>query len=132
MKRGTILTLLVLGSGIGLAAYKIQKQVGPVSQVPRAGQRLVILYADLREADFACGCGEVIRAVREASRNGLAVQELEPGKGDPRIDRNALKVSPTVVVLGPDGREQARFEGEGPETVQKLRSKLKSLLNRPQ
>jgi hypothetical protein len=38
-----------------------------------------------------------------------------------------VTVAPTVLFLDPDGRELARHEGEGPETVAAIRSGLDAL-----
>ena len=127
MPRGILLTLLVLGGGVALAAWKIHHRQRPLIQAPKAGQTTLVLFADLREADTSCGCGEVIRMVREAARNGVPLHELEPGTADVLVQRHGLTTSPTVLVLGPDGREQARFTGEGADTLQGLRARLQGL-----
>lgn len=127
MNRGIILTVLVLGGGLAVAAWKSHHRVSPVVQAPKASQPMLILFADLREADTSCGCGEVIRMVREAARNGVPLHELEPGTADVLVQRHGLTTSPTVLVLGPDGREQARFTGEGADTLQGLRARLQGL-----
>lgn len=124
MKRGLLLAFLVLGSGAALALWRYQHHPRPLAQAPKPSQPSLVLFADLREADSACGCGEVIRAVREAARQGWGLRELEPGSPDPLVARFALKASPTVLLLGPDGRERKRFEGEGPETLRDLRAHL--------
>jgi len=130
MNRGINLTVLVLGCGIALVAWKSHHRVRPVVQAPKASHPTLILFADLREADSSCGCGEVIRAVREAAKNGVALYEVEPGSTDTMATRYAMKTSPTVLLLGTDGTEQARFEGEGPDTIQGLRSRLQGLTSK--
>lgn len=127
MPRGTLLTLLVLGGGVALATWRIHHRQRPVVQAPKAGQTTLILFADLREADSSCGCGEVIRMVREAARKGVSIHELEPRSADALVQRHRLTSSPTVLLLGPDGREQARFTGEGADTLQGLRARLQGL-----
>ena len=130
MNRGIILTGLVLGSGLALVAWKVRHRVSPVVQAPQVSQPMLILFADLREADSSCGCGEVIRTVREAAKNGVPLHEVEPGSTDAMATRYALKTSPTVLLLGTDGTEQARFEGEVPDTIQGLRSRLQGLMSK--
>ena len=49
----------------------------------------VVLVADPREADTECGCGQIIRRVREAKARGVDVEELgpaDPGAGPLRRD----------------------------------------------
>lgn len=124
MKRSALLAFLVLGSGAGLALWRHHHRPQPLVQAPQPSQPAMILFADLREADSSCGCGEVIRAAREAAHHGWGLRELEPGSPDPLVARFALKTSPTVILLAPGGQEQARFEGEGPNTLRDLRAHL--------
>lgn len=126
MKRSALLAFLVLGSGAGLALWRHHHRLQPLVQAPQPSQPAMILFADLREADSSCGCGEVIRAAREATHHGWGLRELEPGSPDPLVARFALKTSPTVVLLAPDGQEQARFEGEGAETLRDFRARLRA------
>lgn len=128
MNRSILLAVLVMGAGVGLALWRHQHRPQPLMQAPKPSQPSIVLFADLRETDSACGCGEVIRSVREAAHNGWGLRELEPGSADPLVAHFALKVSPTVILLGPEGRERARFEGEGPVTLKNLRASLKGAM----
>lgn len=128
MKRSILLAFLVLGGGVGLSLWRHQHRPQPIVQVPLPSRSSLILFADLREADSACGCGEVIRSVREAARNGWGLRELEPGSADPLVASFALKASPTVLLLSPEGQERARFEGEGPDTLKDLHARLKGTI----
>lgn len=131
MNRKHILALAVLGSGVGLAAWRHHHRPRPIQQAAVQGQATVLLFADLGEADSSCGCGDIIRAVREAHSRGWALQELEPGSQDPRVARFRLATSPTVVLLDPNGLETARFEGEGDHTLADLQARLHTLVGKP-
>lgn len=85
----------------------------------------VVLIADLREADSDCGCGQIIRRVREAKARGLPVQEIGPE--DPAAGRYGVTVAPTVLVLGAGGRVVTRREGESPETLAAISADLAAL-----
>lgn len=124
VNRKQILALVVLGSGVVLAAWRHHHRPPPIQQAAVQGQATVLLFADLREADASCGCGDIIRAVRESRSRGWALQELEPGSQDPRVARFKLVTSPTVVLLDPKGLETARFEGEGDHTLADLKARL--------
>jgi hypothetical protein len=84
--------------------------------------------ADPREADADCGCGQIIRRVREAKVRGVAVEELAPA--DAGVARYGVSVVPTVLALGGDGRVAARHEGESSETLAAIVSDLTALESR--
>ena len=126
MNRGMLMAILVLGGGAGLALWRHHHRPTPLAQAAQAQGPSMVLYADLREADFSCVCGEVIRAAREAAHHGWGLRELEPGSADPLVARFALKTSPTVILLGSDGQPQARFEGEGDGLLRDLQARLQA------
>ena len=76
----------------------------------------VVLVADAREADSDCGCGQIIRRVRAAKAQGVAVEEVAPDDVD-AVRRYGVTVVPTVLLLDADGRVVARREGESTETL---------------
>jgi hypothetical protein len=85
----------------------------------------IVLVADPREADTDCGCGEIIRRVRQARARGVEVLELPPA--GPGVARYGVTVTPTVLVLGDDGSVVARREGESRETVAAIEADLAAL-----
>lgn len=96
---------------------------------PAEGSRHVLLFADLDESGSSCGCGEVIRLARSAGGiSGVSVEEFDT-RADiaAAVTRIGVRVSPTVVLLGVDGAERWRFEGESPEVVDGLRDALATL-----
>ena len=81
-----------------------------------------------REAESSCGCGQIIRMVREADLPGVvAVQEFDPQRESEAVRVHAVRVAPTVIIAGGDGVEQTRFEGESPDVIDGLRGALASL-----
>jgi hypothetical protein len=88
----------------------------------------VLLFADPREAESSCGCGQIIRMVRGADVPGVvAVKEFDPQRESEAVGLHAVRVTPTVIIAGGDGIEQARFEGESPEVIAGLRGALAAL-----
>jgi hypothetical protein len=86
----------------------------------------VVLVADAREADSDCGCGRIIRRVRAAKAQGIAVEEVGPS--DVNAGRRyGVTVVPTVVFLDTDGRVVARREGESTETLAAISADLTRL-----
>lgn len=83
----------------------------------------VLLFANLGEADDACPCGDIIRAVRGASAKGIATRENDDALGR---DHKVI-VEPTVILLDASGHEQARFEGESRATKDRLVAELSRL-----
>ncbi|MDH3427644.1 MAG: hypothetical protein OEM23_04340 [Gemmatimonadota bacterium] len=64
----------------------------------------VLLFADPREAESSCGCGQIIRMVREAGVPGVvAVQEFDPQRETEAVRNHAVRVAPTVIIAGGDG-----------------------------
>ena len=110
------------------AAVLVYKSVSGPSAAPaaptHAGQApRVLLYADLREIDEEHGCGDIIRSVRATAARGIATRENDDSLGR----AHHVTVEPTVVILDPDGHEQARFEGESGATIDALRAALDHL-----
>ena len=88
----------------------------------------VLLFADPREAESSCGCGQIIRMVREAGVAGaVAVHEFDPQRDSEAARLHAVRVAPTVIVADSDGVERKRFEGESAEVIADLRGALAAL-----
>ena len=139
-KQGWIAVALVAATATAIILYKETKGRPPSGSVvitaPAAGVSAeparvaagsVLLFADPAEAEDACGCGQIIRLVREAAGRGVAVREVAPGS-DLSLQREyRVTVAPTVLFLDSTGRVVARHEGEASETIEAIRSGLDRL-----
>jgi len=111
---------------IGIVGYKsFTREDASAVEAPAAQDNAprVLLFADLREADESCGCGEIIRAVRGAAQRGVPTRENDSELG--RAHR--VTVEPSVIILDAQGRESARYEGESGETIAALQKDLDAL-----
>ena len=123
MRTNAIGLLVIAAAVAGVVGYKlVTKQNEPAATAPAVNAR-ILLYADLGEADSECGCGEIIRAVRDASRHGVPTRENDDALGR----ELEVTVSPTVVILDAKGHEQARYEGESDATIARLLDSLAKL-----
>ncbi len=123
-----VLAVVVAAAAVvGIKQARARPGATPVetAAAPRAATPSVVLVADPREAGTECGCGLIIRRVREAKARGVNVVELAPT--DPGVARYGVSVAPTVLVLGGDGRVVARREGESSETLAAISSDLAAL-----
>ena len=89
----------------------------------------VVLFADLREADEIPGCGEIIKAVRDAATRGIPTRELDTNHDAKKASEYKLLVAPSVVILDTTGREIGRFEGESRDTIASLTQAINRLHN---
>lgn len=129
MSAKTLAVAAVVVAACALVAVKMTRHgQGEAAAGARETFPSVVLVADPREADTECGCGRIIRRVREAKARGLDVLELGPA--DPGVARYGVTVVPTVLVLGVDGRVVARREGEASETLAAIAADLSSLEGR--
>ncbi len=119
---------------LGLIAYKSTRTPLPssASSSTSTAAPAVVLIADLAEAESSCGCGEIIRSVRAAAAKGVSTREVAPGADLGLEKRYGVKISPTVLFLGPDGSVRARHEGEDADTLAAIRQDLdRALAGRP-
>ena len=121
---GLTTVALIAGAIIGYKAHLTPETEAASASVPPR----VLLLAELSEADNAGdSCAEIIHLVRAVRERGLAVQELEAGSQSDLLSRYRMLVVPTVLILDRDGKEVARFEGEGRATVKAIRTALDAL-----
>jgi len=118
-------TAVVVAAGAIVAAKTMRQRPVEAAAAARSTTPSIVLVADPREAGTDCGCGQIIRRVREAKARGVAVQELGPA--DPGAATYRVAVVPTVLVLGTDGRVVARREGESRETLAAITADLAAL-----
>ncbi len=116
---------VIVAAGAIVAAKMARQRPAETTVVARATAPSVVLVADPREADSDCGCGKIIRRVREAKARGVTVEEFGPG--DPSATRYGVAVVPTVLVMSPDGGVLARREGESGETLAAIDADLAKL-----
>ncbi len=120
-----IVTVLVVVAAI--IGYKHTHRVASDS-VPGPFTPEVVLIADLGEAGDSCGCGEIIRAVRDAQKQGLRVREVPAGE-DVRLEAQYhIGVTPAVLFLDSKGAVFERHEGEDADTVEAIRAGLTRLV----
>jgi hypothetical protein len=120
----------VLGLAIGIVVYKqvSEPDVGPSAAATSGAEApRVLLFADPREADEVCGCGDIFRLVRSAGTEGIPVLEIDPRGSAELIRKHRVVVEPTVIVLDTSGVETARFEGEDSTTIAAIGSALEHL-----
>ncbi len=125
--RGKVVGLIcVIAISFGIIIYK-QTLTAGASQ-PEPSKPWVLLVAELREADEAHdSCADIIRLVREAQARGIKTEELTPQSDSPLLSKYHVLIIPTVVIVGGDGQEKARFEGEDEKTVKALKEQLSKL-----
>lgn len=110
----TIVAIIIIKSTGGSTATQSSAAPG----APR-----VLLFADLSEEEDSCGCGQIIRAVRSADKRGIPIRENDDELGK----KYRVTTQPTVLIVGSDGSEQHRFEGESGETIKKLKAAIANL-----
>lgn len=124
MRRGRIGVIAVAAVAIGIVAYKQLRPVAPPASEAAHSRPTVLLFADPREADSSCGCGQVIRLVRGAGARGVPVQEVSPGSA-PALERQyQVTVAPVIVILNGQGQVVGRLQGESPEVIASVRAAL--------
>jgi len=127
-----VLALLVVGVFLAKSMLRTAPATGPAaSEAPsgdvQPGQTQVMLFADPREAEASCGCGQIFRLVRAAGRRGVRTREIDPAGNRDLVRQYRVTVEPTVLFLDADGREIARREGESSDVIAALRSELEEL-----
>ena len=126
MSAKTLAVAAVVAAAGAIVAVKMTRhRPDDTAAAARAATPSVVLVADPREADSDCGCGRIIRRVREAKARGVAVEEIGPG--DSAAFRYGVAVVPTVLMLNAEGRVVARREGESSETLAAIGADLAAL-----
>lgn len=118
---------LPFGVGLLFLAGAVQAGDEKTPATTAAPLPSVVLVADLREANEACGCGEIIRLVRDAARRGIIVREIDPAKEPDAGQAYGILVAPAVALLDAKGRVTRRFVGEGADSIRALREALANL-----
>lgn len=116
---------VVVAAGAIVGVKAARQRPAEAAVTARAASPSVVLVADLREADSECGCGQIIRRVREAKARGVDVQEIGPA--DPAAARYGVTVAPTVLIFDADGRVIVRREGEASDALAEISADLARL-----
>ena len=93
---------------------------------PLTKDTTVVLVANMAEADDRCGCGDIIRSVRDARAKGVTTREIDTRTGKTEATKYRVLVGPTVVFLDGAGAEIRRYEGESSDTIKELQSDLEA------
>lgn len=112
----------LLAGGVVLVKQRDRPPVA--SGAMTSGTPQVLLLADMSEAGGEDNCAKIIRAVEVASERRVKVATFGPGDASPLLQRYSVLVNPTVLVLTPDGKVAARFEGESAATVAAIEARL--------
>lgn len=123
--------VLVLGLLIGGVVVAKSMRSAPVASgnttAAPQGQPQVLLFADPKEAEESCGCGEIFRAVQASSTRGVRTQVVDPERERDLVRQYRVTVEPTVIFADATGREVSRHEGESSETIAALQADLDRL-----
>ena len=116
--------IIVLLAAAGLIFWRTTRTPAsnPHGSVQRQAARrpTLVLFADLSEADEIPGCGEIIKAVRDAATRGIPIRELDANHDAKKASEYKLLVAPSVLILDTAGKEIGRFEGESRDTITSL------------
>ena len=126
-----VLVLVVLIGGV-VVAKSMRSEPAPAAAsssttAAAQGQAQVLLFADPKETEESCGCGEIIRAVQASSTRGVRTQVADPERERDLVRQYRVTVAPTVIFVDATGREVRRHEGESRETIAALRADLDRL-----
>ena len=105
-------------------------QKTPPRAVEKAKPTTVVMAINLGEEDEAGGCGDVIHAVRAASKSGVRTHEIDTrNKADMEAasKKYRIVVQPTVVLLDDADNEVRRYEGESKDTIAALEADLNQM-----
>lgn len=116
-----MLAVLALLSTLAIGCSRAGQASAEPSAAPASS---VVLVANMEEADEECTCGEIIRAVRAASKRGVATREIDTRAGGDEAKKYRALVVPTVVMLDARGNELRRYEGEGSDVYKKMKADL--------
>lgn len=127
-----LVVIAVLVGGVLLAKQMRATSTEPVTSAAapadvQPARTQVLLFADPREAEASCGCGQIFQLVRAASERGVSTREINPAHDRELVQQYRVTVEPTVVFVDSDGTELSRHEGESSEIITALRGELDEL-----
>lgn len=126
-----VLSLLVGGVLLAKAMKSPTPETAPIGAATARvvnAQPEVLLFADPKEAEESCGCGEIFRAVRAAGAKGVRTREVDPEREKAVVRQYRVTVEPTVVFVDATGREVSRREGESENTIAAIHTELDRLV----
>lgn len=132
-----VVGIVVLAGGVLLAkSMTSQPEAEPavaeaVAATTSQAQPQVLLFANPKEAEQSCGCGQIFSAVRAASTKGVRTREVDPKREGDVVRQYRVTVEPTVIFVDAAGREVSRQEGESGDTIAALQAELDRLAGAP-
>lgn len=121
---GLIAVVVVAATIVGYKA----KLSPAIPSAAAASPPRVLLAAVLSEANNpGDACAEIIHVVRAARDRGIAVQEVDASSKSELLARYHVMMFPTVLIFSEDGKEIARYVGEGPEAIKTVRAAIEQL-----
>ena len=132
---GVVLLAIGLGGCQSRAAAAADPGMGSATPIAntKVAASSVLLVANLGEADEACSCGDIIRAVRASAAKGVKAREIDTRNKEEKAkvgQQYRLVVVPAVLFLDDGGKEVTRYEGESSDTLKSVQAGLDQLLKR--
>ncbi len=126
-----LLVVATIGITIWLKPQISAESGGQLSEVEKVkAENKVLLFADPREAESSCGCAEVIKTARSTSSiQGVFFKEFDLTQNGNELKKYSVRVSPTIVILDKNNKEQMRFEGETRRVIKGLHRAITSFKN---
>lgn len=135
MTRKTLILAATAAAAALVLSAKLMRRppaaVAPAAQSRTAAGPTLYLFLDDRDHDAGCeGVYAAFERERAALPPGVAAARVDVGRDPELAKRLGVRLLPTILLVGADGAEAGRVEGEGEEVEGRLRHLVAGLGNR--